>query len=293
MAGQNNDVELLILLNPNLNLTCLLKSTSRHPHTTFVRDVSKLAPSFYEHHHPSTMKTPESVLKKQAAQAKIAAAAAEAATAAEQKATTSVATAKANAETYSKEYAEAEQTALDMRRKAKVDGGFYVPAQPKLALVVRIRGIIGVSPKAKKVMQLFRLRQLHNCVFVRLNEATIRMLRLIEAYVTYGFPTRQTVEKLIYKRGFAKLNKQRIAIADNAVIEEGLGEFNIKCTADLVHEIITVGPHFKQANNFLWPFKLSSPKGGFSCKTKLLHFMEGGESGARGEEINGLVRRMN
>jgi hypothetical protein len=41
-----------------------------------------------------------------------------------------------------------------------------------------------------------------------------------------------------------------------------------------------VGPHFKQASNFLWPFKLSSPSGGY--KNKLIHFIEGGDSGQRG-----------
>ena len=27
-----------------------------------------------------------------------------------------------------------------------------------------------------------------------------------------------------------------------------------------MHEIYTVGPHFKEASNFLWPFKLSSAR---------------------------------
>ncbi|EEC45178.1 predicted protein [Phaeodactylum tricornutum CCAP 1055/1] len=238
------------------------------------------------------MKTPESVLKKEATQAKIQKAQAEATTAATAQGVADREAFAKQAQTYQDEYAAAEKAAVDNRRAAKVAGGFYVPAEPKLALIVRIRGTIGVSPKAKKVMQLFRLRQLHNATFVKLNEATIRMLRLIEPYVTYGYPTRATVEKLIYKRGFGKLHKQRIAIADNTVIQEGLGQYNIRCTADLVHEIITVGPHFKQANNFLWPFKLSSPRGGFSSKTKLLHFLEGGEAGARGDEINKFVKKM-
>ena len=240
----------------------------------------------------STMKAPESVLKKQATQAKIAADALAASQAASVKKLADKAIFVANAEKYAAEYAATEKAAIDNRRKAKASGGFYVPAEPKLCLVIRIRGIIGVSPKAKKVMQLFRLRQIHNATFVKLNEATIRMLRLIEPYVTYGYPTRATVEKLIYKRGFGKINKQRIPIAENSVIEEGLGECDIRCCADLVHEIFTVGPNFKKANNFLWPFKLSSPLGGFSSKTKLLHFMEGGEAGARGEEINKLVKKM-
>ena len=238
------------------------------------------------------MKTPESVLKKEATQKKSAEARAAGAKKAEAKAASDAKTFAANAKKYDEEYAKEQQTAIDNRRQAKKEGGFYVPAEPKLALVIRIRGTIGVSPKAKKVMQLFRLRQLHNATFVRLNEATIRMLRLIEPYVTYGIPSRETIQKLVYKRGFGKIRNQRIPIADNSVIQEGLSAVGINCTADLINEIYTVGPNFKKANNFLWPFKLSNPTGGFSRKTKLLHFLEGGEAGNRGEEINKLVKKM-
>merc|ERR1740115_175910 len=238
-------------------------------------------------------RVPESVLKKQATQKKIAATALKQSKDAKLKKKSDKVTFMANAASYAAEYEKTEKEAIDNRRAAKASGGFYVPAEPKLCLIIRIRGIIGVSPKAKKVMQLFRLRQIHNATFVKLNEATIRMLRLIEPYVTYGIPTRATIEKLVYKRGFGKINKQRIPISTNAVIAEGLGEeTGIECTADLIKEIYTVGPNFKKANNFLWPFKLSNPKGGFSSKTKLLHFMEGGEAGARGEEINKLIARM-
>jgi large subunit ribosomal protein L7e len=248
-----------------------------------------IGPARVEHKH---MKTPESVLKKEATLKKIKEQKEVEAKAAAEKSKTDLVKFKANAEKYDTEYQAKCQAEIDNRRKAKVSGGFYVPAEAKLVVVIRIRGTIGVSPKAKQVMKLFRLRQLHNASFVKLNEATVRMLRLIEPYVTYGYPTRAMIQKLIYKRGFAKLNKQRIPIADNAVIEEGLGSFGICCAADLVNELYTVGPNFKQANNFLWPFKLSSPKGGFSSKTKLLHYLEGGESGARAEEINKLVKRM-
>lgn len=237
-------------------------------------------------------KVPESVLKKQATQAKLSEQAKQASYEAKQKKRQDKKDAIAAAEKYDAEYKAADAAAVTNRREAKAAGGFYVPAMPKLALIIRIRGTIGVSPKAKKIMQLFRLRQIHNATFVKLNESTIRMLRLIEPYVTYGYPTQKTVEKLIYKRGFGKLNKQRIPIADNSVIQEGLESVGIKCCADLIHEIYTVGPNFKEANNFLWPFKLTSPRGGFSNKTKLVHFLEGGEAGNRGEEINKLVKRM-
>lgn len=57
----------------------------------------------------------------------------------------------------------------------------------------------------------------------------------------------KTVRDLIYKRGYGKVNKQRIALTDNQIIEEHLGKFGIICMEDLIHEIVTVGPNFKQA----------------------------------------------
>ena len=36
------------------------------------------------------------------------------------------------------------------------------------------------------------------------------------------------------------------------------GKNDIICMEDLIHEIYTVGPNFTKANNFLWPFKVSS-----------------------------------
>ena len=155
--------------------------------------------------------------------------------------------------------------------------------QAKIAFVIRIRGIIGVSPKVRKILQLLRLRQLHNGVFIKLNGATEKMLRFVEPYIAYGYLSLKSVKDLIYKRGFGKVNKQRLPIADNAVIEQALGENDIICVEDLIHEIYTAGPAFKQASNFLWPFKLSSPTGGFS--SKLLHFCEGGDAGAAREDL--------
>ena len=36
----------------------------------------------------------------------------------------------------------------------------------------------------------------------------------------YSHPSMKSVKELIYKRGFGKVNKQRIPLTDNAVIEE-------------------------------------------------------------------------
>lgn len=180
---------------------------------------------------------------------------------------------------------------MENRRTAKANNQIFVPPEEKLVFVIRIRGIIGVSPKVRKILQLFRLLQINNGVFVRVNGATIKMLRLIEPFIAYGYPNLKSVRELIYKRGYGKIAGQRIPISDNSVIEAGLGQYGIQCVEDLVHEIFTVGPHFKEAANFLWPFKLSSPRGGFQGK-KLNHFMEGGQAGQQGVKINNLIKKM-
>jgi large subunit ribosomal protein L7e len=155
-----------------------------------------------------------------------------------------------------------------------------------------IKGINKISPKPRKILQLLRLRQINSGVFVRLTNCTMQMLKLVEPFIAFGTPNLKSVRELIYKRGFGKVEKQRIALSDNAVVENTLGKYGIICVEDLVHEIFTVGPHFKQANNFLWPFKLSSPTGGFS-KKKILNFVEGGDSGNREVKINEMIRKMN
>ena len=148
---------------------------------------------------------------------------------------------------YEKEYYEAERSIIEKKRAAKADGSLYVPPEPKLIFVVRIKGINKIAPKPRKALQLLRLLQINNGVFLRVTKATKELLRLVEPYVAYGYP----------------------------------------------NEIYTVGPNFKQANNFLWPFKLSNPTGGWGVRRKFKHFIEGGAIGDREENINQLVDAMN
>lgn len=195
------------------------------------------------------------------------------------------------AEAYAKEYRAQEADKIRLRREAKRKHGFYVEDEAKVAFVVRIRGINDMHPKSRKILQLLRLRQIHNGVFVKVNKATTNMLRRVEPYITWGYPNLKTVRELVYKRGYGKVDKNRIPLTDNAIIEQALGKHNIICVEDLVHEIFTSGPNFKAVTNFLWPFKLSAPKGGIDKKR--LHFIEGGQAGNREQYINNLIRVMN
>jgi large subunit ribosomal protein L7e len=235
-------------------------------------------------------KVPESVLKKKATSERLAKAKAKAAEVSAKKRRETRKTIYKRAESYVAEYRRAEKQAVAARRQARKTGNFFREPDAKLAFVVRIRGINQVPPKVKKILRLLRLLQVHNGVFVRLNAASQKMLTLVDPWIAYGYPSLKTVRELIYKRGHGKVNGQRIPIADNSVIENNLSKHGIICTEDLIHEIYTVGKHFREANRFLWPFKLNSPNGGFVKKTN--HFVEGGDCGNREKKINVLVRKM-
>merc|ERR1712146_259026 len=192
---------------------------------------------------------------------------------------------------YAAEYKSYERDLVRLRRQAKAVGNYFVEPEAKLMFVIRIRGMCDMHPKTKKILQLLRLRQIHLGVFLRVNKATQEMIKRVEPYLAYGYPSLKATRALIYKRGFGKAKTagqaQRLPLTDNSVIEEHLGEFGINCFEDLVHEIYTVGPNFKQANNFLWPFKLNSAKGGMAKKR--LGFNEGGQAGNREKFISNLI----
>lgn len=95
--------------------------------------------------------------------------------------------------------------------------------------LLNLFSINGVPPKPRKVLQLFRLRQINNGTFVKLNKATINMLRIAEPYITWGYPNIKSVRDLLYKRGFGRIDNRRIALTDNAIIEAKMSKCSFIC----------------------------------------------------------------
>ncbi|KAF7479017.1 Hypothetical predicted protein [Marmota monax] len=84
-----------------------------------------------------------------------------------------------------------------MTKVARKTGNFCVPAELKLAFVIKVRGIDGVSPKVCKMLQLLCLRQIFNGTFIKLNKASINMLRIMEPYIAWGYPNLKSLNELI------------------------------------------------------------------------------------------------
>jgi large subunit ribosomal protein L7e len=101
-----------------------------------------------------------------------------------------------------KEYLAKEKEEIRLKRAARTAGDFYVPGQPKVYFVIRIRGCVylhlvenkhltfrsinEIAPKPRKILQLLRLLQINNGVFVKATGPTQQMLRLVEPYIAYG-----------------------------------------------------------------------------------------------------------
>ncbi|XP_003971413.1 60S ribosomal protein L7-like 1 [Takifugu rubripes] len=165
------------------------------------------------------------------------------------------------------------------------------PAKNKLAFVVRIREIKGVSPKVMKVIHMLRLGKIFSGTFVEINKTSVSMMKLVEPYVAWGFPNLKSVRELILKRGQAKVGRRRVALTDNTFIEEHIGKHGIICLEDLIHEIYSVGEGFQAANDFLLPFRLSVPR--HAAKDKVGVLKDVGNPGFRSSDINSIIRLLN
>lgn len=120
------------------------------------------------------------------------------------------------AETYAKEYLKTEQDTIRLKRVAKAKGGFFVEPEAKLAFVIRLRGINDMDPQTKKILQLLRLRQINNGVFIKITKATLMMLRRVEPYIMWGYPNLKSVKELVYKRGYGKVRDEFLAWAEGS-----------------------------------------------------------------------------
>ena len=72
-----------------------------------------------------------------------------------------------------KEYRDAERERVRLSREAKKSDSLYVPAEPKLAFVVRIKGINKIDPKKRKTLQLIaRNSDANRLTFFYANQVT-------------------------------------------------------------------------------------------------------------------------
>uniref|UniRef100_U5EXV0 Putative 60s ribosomal protein l7 n=1 Tax=Corethrella appendiculata TaxID=1370023 RepID=U5EXV0_9DIPT len=167
----------------------------------------------------------------------------------------------------------------------------------QLALIFRHRGDFIPNKSIANILKALHINRKRMCALIRLTAEKKAMLKLVEPYVTWGFPNISTIRDLIYKYGVFKTvenNNEKhkiISISCNKQIEDRLGHLGIICLEDLLHEIITVGQNFDAVIKLFGCFKLKEPVGGYKNRKGLI-FKKGGESGFRGEKINNFFKRL-
>lgn len=194
-------------------------------------------------------------------------------------------------EQFVQEYRGKELDLIQMKRRLKLSKISSKDLKSKLLFVIRVQGSKDMHPKTRKILKRLRLGQRLTGVFMKANEMNLKSLLSADPFIAYGYPNAKSVRDLIYKKGCGKVDNQRVPLTDNNVIEEALGKYGIICLEDIVHEITSVGPHFREVCSFLWPFKLKKPESLHPLKRK--HFRDGGDSGNHEEHINEFIKKLN
>ena len=70
--------------------------------------------------------------------------------------------------------------------------GRFAPAVRVAFLTGTTDSINNIAPKPRKILQLLRLLQINNGVFIKVTKATSQMLQLVQPYIAYGFVHSQT-----------------------------------------------------------------------------------------------------
>ncbi|XP_057574675.1 60S ribosomal protein L7-like 1 [Hippopotamus amphibius kiboko] len=179
---------------------------------------------------------------------------------------------------------------VQLRRLEVKPHALEVPDKHSLAFVVRIESINGVSLLVQRTIARLRLKKIFSGVFMQVTPQTIKKLRIVEPYVTWGFPNLKSVRELILKRGQAKVKNKITPLTDNTVIEEHLGRFGVICLEDLIHEIAFLGKNFQAISGCLHPFQLSVAR--HATKNRVGFLKEVGSPDYQGERIDQLIQQL-
>ena len=134
--------------------------------------------------------------------------------------------------------------------------------------IIRISGMVEMTPDIKEALYRLRLRRKFVLVLAKDNDETRKMLQHVRNFIAYGPVDKETLKELIAKRAESSNKKKIDADAIVADIEKKkLEELGIK-------------PFFR----------LHPPRGGINSKS---HFpIRKGVLGDNKEKINELIRRM-
>ncbi|WP_297063621.1 50S ribosomal protein L30 [Thermococcus sp.] len=152
----------------------------------------------------------------------------------------------------------------------------------KLALI-RLRSGIRARGEVRDTLAMLRLHRINHLVIVDDTPSYRGMIQKVKDYITWGEIDKETLVKLLRKRGRLVGNKP---ITDEYV-QEKLG----MSLEEFAEKVINDEMKLRDLPNIKPVFRLHPPRGGLKGSKKR-SFKEGGALGYRGEKINELIERM-
>ena len=149
--------------------------------------------------------------------------------------------------------------------------------------VIRLRGISDVYYRISETLNMLYLNRNCHATLVDNRPSYLGMLRKSRNYITWGEPTKESVNLLIRKRGRLKGNKK---LTDDYAKEIGYPSLD-----GLIESVYNLEVEYKRLPNVKPVFRLHPPKKGFKGKIKR-SFVAGGVSGYRGKAIDKLIKNM-
>ena len=153
----------------------------------------------------------------------------------------------------------------------------------KCFAVVRVRGTISALREARETLEMLHLIRNNHAVLIDDRSSFLGMLKKARNYITWGEPSKETVNLLITKKGRLAGNKK--------LTDEYAKKAGFKSLDELLEAVSTCHIEYWKLPNVQPVFKLHPPSKGFKGKIKKSYGV-GGELGYRGEKINELISRM-
>ena len=152
----------------------------------------------------------------------------------------------------------------------------------KLALI-RLRSGIRAKSEVRDTLAMLRLHRINHLVLVDDSPSYKGMVQKVKDYITWGEIDKETLAKLIRKRG-------RL-IGNRPVTDEYVKEKLGMTIDEFAEKVVNGEMKLTDLPNIKPVFRLHPPRGGLKG-TKKRSFREGGALGYRGERINELIERM-
>ena len=148
---------------------------------------------------------------------------------------------------------------------------------------MRVRGTISAKREARDTLDMLHLSRTNHAALVDNRPAFVGMLRQVQAYVTWGEASPETVMLMLQKRARLTGGKR--------LTDESVEKIGFKSLAELAEAIVNCKTEYWKLPEMQHVFKLRPPTKGFKGKIKR-SYRAGGEAGHRGEAINDLIKRM-